>query len=174
LLHPFMVTLSGHVQTAMFLSLTSLLAAAHKHFLTFVARYKCSSHCFKKCRMFTKRWDWARAINSGGMPSSHTALITSTALAIGLREGVGSSAFALSVALAVIIAYDATGVRRQAGKHAAVLNALLSELPAYHPANLLLSPAEQLKVRLGHEPNEVLWGALLGSCVAALTHVILM
>jgi uncharacterized protein len=104
------------------------------------------------------------------MPSSHTAFITSTTTAIGLREGLNSSVFALSLVLTLIIAYDATGIRRAAGRHAAVLNALLSELPGYHPANLLLDPNEQLKVRLGHELNEVLWAALLGVCVATITH----
>lgn len=109
-------------------------------------------------------------LGSGGMPSSHTAFIVGVTAASGLKDGLDSSVFALGFVLSLIVAYDATGVRRAAGRHAAVLNALLSELPVHHPAHGPLEPGEQLKVSLGHQPWEVLWGALLGMASALAMH----
>ena len=65
-----------------------------------------------------KRPHWGLWFSSGGMPSSHSALVTSMMLAIGLFEGFNTSLFALSVTLAMIVVYDAAGVRREAGRHA--------------------------------------------------------
>ncbi len=68
--------------------------------------------------LLNRRWDWALLLRAGGMPSSHSALVTAVAHTIGLLEGFGSPLFALSVAVALVVIYDATGIRRQAGKHA--------------------------------------------------------
>jgi uncharacterized protein len=113
-------------------------------------------------------------IKSGGMPSSHTALITGVTCAVGVKDGLGSPIFALCVVLSLIVGYDAQSVRRAAGRHAAVLNALLSDLPVHHPASAVLRPGEQLKAALGHTPPQVLCGVVLGLSVGYLVQVALL
>ena len=70
------------------------------------------------------RWNWALWFSTGGMPSSHSALITSTMLATGLYDGFDSPIFALAFAVSMVIVYDAAGGRRQAGFHAVALSAI--------------------------------------------------
>jgi hypothetical protein len=113
-------------------------------------------------------WDWSLLMSAGGMPSSHSALAVAVTYAIGLTQGFGSPLFALALVLAMIVLYDATGVRRQAGEHARVLNAILSDLVAGHPLK-----EEQLKELLGHTPGEVIAGATLGLVVAHITCVLM-
>jgi uncharacterized protein len=113
----------------------------------------------------TKRWNWALLLSAGGMPSSHSALVTACAHAIGLYEGFDSSIFAIAVALAMIVIYDATGIRRQAGRHAAVINSMIRELAMGHPLK-----EEQLREVLGHTPFQALAGVILGIVVAQLLY----
>ena len=110
-----------------------------------------------------RRWNWALMFSTGGMPSSHSALIVSAAAAIGLNVGFNSPLFALAVAIAMIIVYDATGIRRQAGLHAQKINILIDELLKGHPIS-----EKQLKEVLGHSPLEVVGGVVLGIVVAFL------
>ncbi len=112
----------------------------------------------------TRRWDWALLLRAGGMPSSHSALVAATAHAIGLFEGYGTALFALAVVLAIIVIYDATGIRRQAGKHAELINAIIRDLSEGHPPTH--ETQEQLKEVLGHTPVEALAGTLLGIALA--------
>ncbi|MBN2388917.1 MAG: divergent PAP2 family protein [Anaerolineales bacterium] len=109
----------------------------------------------------TRRWNWSLFISAGGMPSSHSALVVSCTHAIGLYIGFDSPLFALSVAIAMIVVYDATGVRRQAGMQAEKINILVTELLKGHPISQL-----QLREVLGHTPIEALGGVLLGLTVA--------
>lgn len=109
----------------------------------------------------TRQWDWSLLFLAGGMPSSHSALVTAVAHGIGLNQGFDSAAFALSVALAMIVIYDATGIRRQAGLHAEMLNELVKGLLEGHPLG-----GEQLREVLGHSPAEALAGMLLGLAIA--------
>jgi acid phosphatase family membrane protein YuiD len=81
----------------------------------------------------THRWNWALFFSAGGMPSSHSALVAAAAHAIGLNMGFDSPVFALAVVLAMIVIYDATGIRRQAGRHAALINAMIADLTSGHP-----------------------------------------
>lgn len=94
------------------------------------------------------------------MPSSHSAFVTSLATGVGLVEGSDSTLFALAAVFALIVMYDAAGVRRAAGKQARVLNAIIEDLNRreLHP--------ERLRELLGHTPVEVVAGALLGVLVA--------
>lgn len=108
-----------------------------------------------------RQWDWSLLLRAGGMPSSHSALITATAHAIGLTAGYDSAIFALSAALALIVIYDATGIRRQAGRQAAVINQLVRDLLEGHS----LRP-ERLREVLGHSPAEALSGVVLGLAIA--------
>jgi hypothetical protein len=104
-----------------------------------------------------RRWDWSLLVSSGGMPSSHSALVTGTAMAIGLETGFSSPLFALAFVLAGVVIYDAIGVRRQAGDHARVLNLMIDELLTGHPL-----AEKELKEMLGHTPREVVGGIVLG------------
>lgn len=108
-----------------------------------------------------KRVDWALLFSAGGMPSSHSALVASTAHAIGLFVGFDSPIFGLAVAIAMIVIYDATGIRRQAGIHASIINAMIRDLAAGHPLR-----EEQLREVLGHTPMEAVGGTILGLAIA--------
>jgi acid phosphatase family membrane protein YuiD len=108
-----------------------------------------------------RKWDWSLLFLAGGMPSSHSALVTAVAHGIGLSMGFNSGAFALAVALAMIVIYDATGIRRQAGLHAEMLNELFKGLLEGHPLR-----GEQLLEVLGHSPAEALAGMLLGLAIS--------
>ncbi|KAK6934495.1 Protein of unknown function DUF212 [Dillenia turbinata] len=111
-----------------------------------------------------KRWDSRRMLGSGGMPSSHSATVTALAVAIGLQEGTGGSAFAIAVVLACVVMYDASGVRLHAGRQAELLNQIVCELPPEHP----VSNVRPLRDSLGHTPLQVVAGAMLGCLVAFL------
>ena len=109
----------------------------------------------------TRRWNWALLLTTGGMPSSHSSLMTATVLAIGLYHGFDNPLFALGVAITMIVTYDAAGVRRQAGIHAQRINVLFGELLHGHPIR-----ERDLREVLGHTPLEVIGGILLGLIVA--------
>lgn len=109
----------------------------------------------------TGRWNWALLLTTGGMPSSHSALMTGIVLAIGLYYGFDNPLFALGVAITMIVTYDAAGVRRQAGIHAQRINVLVEELLKGHMFN-----ETDLREVLGHTPLEVIGGILLGLIVA--------
>lgn len=111
----------------------------------------------------TRRWNWGLAFSAGGMPSSHSALMVSTTLAIGLYFGFGHALFALATAITMIVVYDAAGVRRQAGIHAQKINLLINELFSGQPIT-----EDQLKEVLGHTPMEVVGGVSLGTTTALL------
>jgi len=99
---------------------------------------------------------------SGGMPSSHSALVTALAISVGRLEGWQSTAFAIATTFAFIVMYDAAGVRQAAGKQARVLNQIIEELFQENPQ---LSE-EKLKELLGHTPFQVIVGAILGGVLA--------
>ena len=109
----------------------------------------------------TRRWNWALLFTTGGMPSSHSALMTATTHAIGLYYGFANPLFALSVAITMIVVYDAANVRRQAGIHAQRINVIFDELLRGHPIN-----EKDLREVLGHTPLEVAGGILFGLVVA--------
>ncbi|KAE9600720.1 putative phosphatidic acid phosphatase type 2/haloperoxidase [Lupinus albus] len=109
-----------------------------------------------------KRWDSKRLVDSGGMPSSHSATVSALALSIALQHGTSSPAFAISIVLASVVMYDASGVRLHAGRQAEVLNQIVCELPPEHP----LSNVRPLRHSLGHTPLQVAAGALLGCLIA--------
>lgn len=102
-------------------------------------------------------FDLKRFIGSGGMPSSHTALVVSLAVSTGLTAGWDSPSFAIALVVAGVVMYDAAGVRREAGKQAEAINQIVSDI--YQGKRL--SP-DRLKELIGHSPVEVLAGAILG------------
>jgi uncharacterized protein len=108
-----------------------------------------------------RHWNWALFFAAGGMPSSHSALVTSTAMAVGLHYGFDNPIFGVATALAMIVVYDATGIRRQAGMQAQKINVLVEELLKGHPIS-----EEHLREVLGHTPLEAMGGVLLGLIIA--------
>ena len=111
-----------------------------------------------------RRWRPAVLVETGGMPSSHSALMTGTSAAIGWSEGFQSPLFALAAALSFIVLYDASGVRRAAGLMAQRVNGLPDGLWEAHPeGEPTLRP---LTENLGHTRAEVLVGSVLGPAVA--------
>lgn len=113
--------------------------------------------------VINKKFHPERLIGAGGMPSSHSALVTSMTCAVGNRMGIGSGAFAIALTLSVIVMYDAMGVRRAAGEQAKIINKLTEEHRRDKKEELEIDRA--LKEYLGHTPLEVLSGALLGIAV---------
>ena len=112
------------------------------------------------------KWNFDLLIGSGGFPSSHTAIVCALAVSIGKSEGLNSSTFAVAVALAMIVMYDAAGVRRATGNHARVINYLIEwarQLQADRLAGNLQQ--ERLKELIGHTPFEVFGGAILGCLI---------
>jgi uncharacterized protein len=111
----------------------------------------------------TREWAWSWFFSAGGMPSTHSAIMTAATIAIGVQLGFDSPEFALSLAVCMIVLYDAAGVRRQAGEHARVINAIIDDLSHGHPLK-----EENLKELLGHTPGEVIIGVLVGATITIL------
>ena len=110
--------------------------------------------------IFKQRWRPSVLIETGGMPSSHSALVTGTAAGVGLQLGFDDPMFALASTIAFIVMYDASGIRRSAGLTAAKVNQMSK-------VNTIESSAENtLKESLGHTKIEVLIGSLLGPTIA--------
>ncbi len=107
--------------------------------------------------IYEKKIDFSRMYGAGGMPSAHSALVTSMTTCIGKIYGFDAPIFAVSCIFSMIVMYDAAGVRRAAGKQAAAINMLFLH------ADLRFD--EQLKELLGHTPLQVLCGAILGVIV---------
>jgi len=111
-----------------------------------------------------KRWDWTLLLSAGGMPSSHSALMTAVTTSIGLNVGWGSPLFALALAITGVVVYDATGVRRQAGFHAERINQIARELLKLK--KLEENDASYLREIIGHTPGEAAAGVLFGALIA--------
>lgn len=134
--------------------LSFLLAQVSKLGLTFLQEKRLEAH---------------RLVSSGGMPSSHSALVMGLTTSVGLGHGADSAIFAISLIFSVVVMYDAAGVRLQAGQHADVLNQIVFELPPEHPVANSFKPLREM---IGHTPVQVVAGALLGMLVASVVHVI--
>ena len=106
-----------------------------------------------------------RFFSSGGMPSSHSAMVASLTTAIGFKEGWLSSPFYIGVIFSLVVLYDAAGIRSAAGKQAILLNQLIENL--FDKKELKY---EKLREMLGHSPFEVGWGVILGCSVAVLLY----
>ncbi len=107
------------------------------------------------------RLDLRLLTSAGGMPSSHSATVCGLATAVALHDGLSSTLFAISLVLAVVVMYDAAGVRRAAGIQARILNQIIDELFQGHPIS-----ETHLRELLGHTPIQVFAGAILGVALA--------
>lgn len=123
-----------------------------------------------------RRFQPGLAFSTGGMPSSHSAAVTAAATGIALEYGVDSGIFALSVVFSLITMFDASGVRRQAGEQAIIINMLVRDVnyfvgEAKDWANKAeYEKQEELKELLGHRPIEVFFGGLTGILLAIILY----
>ncbi len=111
----------------------------------------------------TKKFNFKRIIGAGGMPSSHSAVVTCLATLVGKAEGTDSIMFAMATIFALVVMYDAAGVRRAAGKQAHLLNKIIET-----PGLTGVEVQERLVEVLGHTPLQVIVGATLGIVVGIL------
>lgn len=109
-----------------------------------------------------KKINFRRFVETGGMPSSHSAVVTSLMTSVGISEGFDSIIFAVTFVFSLIVMYDAAGVRRAAGKQARILNQLINSKQVKVDTN------EKLKELLGHTPVQVVVGGAYGILVACL------
>mgnify|MGYP001055343083 CR=1 FL=1 len=115
------------------------------------------------CYLRHKEWDWSLLFSTGGMPSSHSAVVTAAAVGVGHYAGFDTPLFGLAFAVATVVIYDATNIRRQAGFHAQQINRIIKELFTGE-----VKPVEEFKELrevLGHSPAEALGGIILGILV---------
>lgn len=105
-----------------------------------------------------KKVDFRRLVGSGGMPSSHTAIVTAMSTSVACLEGVQSPLFAVCIVVSLVVMYDATNVRRAAGDQAAILNYMMDHWSEQAPELF----GKNLKELLGHTPLQVVIGAILG------------
>ena len=114
----------------------------------------------------TNKFEPERLIGSGGMPSSHSAMVCAMTIAIARVEpkGMNSPVFAVAFIFACVVMYDAMGVRRSAGEQAKAINKVFDsmEIDNENDDEFETEDIQEVKVRLGHTPLEVLGGALLG------------
>ena len=120
--------------------------------------------------MIHKKSVWERLVGDGGMPSGHSATVTAMCTMSMLLYGPGSHEFAFSAILAIIVCHDAMGVRRQAGKHAEVLNEIVQAFNALAEEKL---PETKLKEFVGHTPIQVMAGVLVGIADALALYFLL-
>lgn len=113
--------------------------------------------------LFTKKFVAERLVGSGGMPSSHSATVCALATATCIEYGAAGHEFALALILAIIVMYDAIGVRRETGIQARVLNEMIQVISDMGSD---MSPQDKLKEFVGHTPLQVLMGAILGISIA--------
>ena len=120
--------------------------------------------------MLTKKLRVERLFGAGGMPSAHSAMVCSLAIAVSRVCGVNSPEFALAFVFACVVMYDAMGIRRQAGKHAQAINKLMDIVEDENEEDELGGEEndKELKELIGHTPLQVLSGALLGILVALI------
>ncbi|MBD5155219.1 MAG: divergent PAP2 family protein [Oscillibacter sp.] len=111
-----------------------------------------------------RKWDVKRFVSSGGMPSSHSALVVAATTAIGKLHGIQSPDFALAVIVSAVVMYDACNVRRSAGDTARLVNQILAHVEKLTAEDF----ADDLREVMGHTPLQVLMGALLGLGVGLL------
>lgn len=133
--------------------------------LAFLAMLTVQGFKFTRTIFRRHRPDFTRLIGTGGMPSAHSASVTALSVGVGISEGWASTIFAVAAFFSVITMYDATGIRRAAGRQARTLNRLVEDLREHHTID-----PERLAELLGHTPLEVLVGALYGAVLAFLLH----
>lgn len=130
--------------------------------------------------IFTRKLDWKLMTSTGSMPSSHSAAVTSLTTAVAFEYGLDSTLFAVSAIFAVIVMFDATGIRYQAGQQAVIINQMRTDFQTFiqdfkgwqHKDEE--EKIEELKTLLGHKPSEVFVGALLGIFISVMIYTVIL
>ncbi|MBO8156741.1 MAG: divergent PAP2 family protein [Bacillaceae bacterium] len=126
----------------------------------------------------TKEFKPGLAFSTGGMPSSHSAAVSSLSTAIGIENGLSSPLFAIACVFSIIVMYDASGVRRHAGEQATVINQLVKDVQRFMDEAKdwnkkgEFEKREELRELLGHEPIEVFFGAVTGIGLTLLVYYV--
>lgn len=115
-----------------------------------------------------KRLDMTRFMGPGGMPSSHSTIVTCLATCVGIHDGLGSTSFVICCAFAFVTMYDASGIRRAAGQQARMINMIIDAWNESDP----IKKQMRLKEILGHTPLEVFAGATLGVVFALVSNTL--
>lgn len=124
--------------------------------------------------------DWKLFTSTGGMPSSHSAAVTALTTAVAFETGLGSPLFAVSAIFAIIVMFDATGVRFQAGQQAIMINQMRSDFQTFVNQSKGWAQKKdeekikELKTLLGHKPSEVFMGALTGVIISIVVYVFII
>ncbi|MBF4501825.1 divergent PAP2 family protein [Savagea sp. SN6] len=124
----------------------------------------------------TRKINWGLLTSTGSMPSSHSAAVSGLTTAVGLQEGFDSPLFAISAIFAVIVMFDATGIRYQAGQQAAVINQMRDDFQQFVQVSKEWAQKDEpekrqeLKTLLGHKPSEVFFGACTGVGLALILY----
>jgi len=113
----------------------------------------------------TKRFDLRYVVATGGMPSSHSAIVTALATTVAMVQGLGSVAFGITCVFALIVMYDSAGVRKAVGQQAVVLNRIVKEIRFRRP---MAEVERDLRELVGHTPLQVVAGASLGIVISWL------
>ncbi|WP_075619746.1 divergent PAP2 family protein [Paenisporosarcina indica] len=130
--------------------------------------------------LVTRNLDWKLMTSTGGMPSSHSAAVTAVTTAVAFETGLGSPLFAVSAIFAVIVMFDATGVRFQAGQQAVMINQMRSDFQTFVNQSKDWAhkkeeeKIEELKTLLGHKPSEVFMGAITGILISIVIYVFIV
>ena len=126
----------------------------------------------------TKEMDWGLFTSTGGMPSSHSAAVSALTTSIGFEYGLSSPLFAICVIFSVIVMFDATGIRYQAGQQAVVINQMRKDFQTFiikskeFPDKNPNQKIEDLKTLLGHRPIEVFFGCLTGILISIIIYTV--
>jgi hypothetical protein len=112
-----------------------------------------------------RQFNWSYFVSSGGMPSSHSATVSALATSVGLTYGIDNVSFAIAAVLAIVVMYDAAGVRRAVSRQAFILNRIMRELRNQKPREEL---GKEVKELVGHSPFQVFMGMALGIIVAGI------
>ncbi len=118
---------------------------------------------------FTRKIDWERMVGSGGMPSCHSATVCALSTVCGISYGFDSYQFALAAIVAIIVMYDARGVRRETGKQAVIIKEIMEYLSNPVNARKPEFSDENLKELVGHTPLQVAVGAVFGVIIGILS-----
>jgi len=113
----------------------------------------------------TRKLRFDRFFDTGGMPSSHTALVTTLTIGVALDSGISSAMFSIALVFSMYVVFEAAGLRQEVGKQAKVLNELIDDLLVTHHIN-----TSRLKELVGHTWGEVMVGFLLGLLVAVIAY----
>ena len=120
--------------------------------------------------LLTHKFELSKVKDSGGFPSSHTAMVSALALSVGIHERFSSTIFAVTITLALIVIYDAANVRYYSGQNAKITQQLVKDLQETQPAGFFDNPIYEIKLKavLGHKWTEIFGGMILGCLVALI------